>query len=190
MLRVSEIMTKNVISCEPHTSIREAARLMYLNGLTGLPVMSPYGHASGRSTEGIERSPEGGDVTNQVVGIVTEQDLVKLEGPLHIPSVVSILGSMIYLDNPLNGDEIEKQLEILSATTVEQVMTAEPVTISVEAAVSELVELFLHKKINPVPVLDGGKLVGIVSRADIVKMLAGDKDIAKPEWRSLIKRSE
>lgn len=157
MIKVSDIMTKNVISCEPHTSIREAARLMYLNGLTGLPVL---------------------DVNDQVIGIVTEQDMVKLEGPLHIPSIVSILGSMIYLDNPLNGDEIEKQLEILSATTVEQVMIAKPVTISAAAAVSELAELFLHKKINPVPVLDDGKLVGIVSRADIVKLLAADKDLA------------
>lgn len=169
MIKVSDIMTKNVISCEPHTSIREAARLMYLNGLTGLPVL---------------------DVNDKVVGIVTEQDLVKLEGPLHIPSIVSILGSMIYLDNPLNGNEIEKQLETLSATTVEQVMTVDPATISPEATLSELAELFLHKKVNPLPVVESGKLAGIVSRADIVKMLAGDKDIAKPEWQSLIKRSE
>ena len=163
---VKEIMTKNVITCQPHSSIREAARLMYLNGLTGLPVL---------------------DVNDEVVGIITEQDLVKLEQPIHIPSIVGILGSALYLDNPLNGDEIEKQLEVLSATTVEQIMTQKVVTIAPDASLEDLAELFLSKKINPIPVVETGKLVGIVSRADIVKMLAGDKDLGKAEW-GLVKK--
>lgn len=139
---------------------------MYLNGLSGLPVL---------------------DEAEQLIGIVTEQDLVKMEEPVHIPKIIGILGSFVYLDNPANGDEIEKQLEVLTATKVEEVMTEEVVSVGPDDTLEDLAEIFLHKKANPVPVIDNGKLVGIVSRADIVKLLAGDKEIAKQEW-GLVKK--
>ena len=165
MIKVKDLMTTKVIDCAPSDSIRDAARIMYLNGLSGLPVLNKQG---------------------KLAGIITERQLVKLEKPLHIPSVIAILGSMIYLDNPLNGDEIEKQLELLTATKVEEVMSKDVITITSEESVENLAEIFLHKNVNPVPVVDGGKLVGIVSRADIVKLLSGEKDVAKGEWRDLI----
>lgn len=167
MTTVSDIMTKNVIFCTPYDSIKEAARLMFLNALTGLPVV---------------------DEVSRVMGIVTEQDLVRLEEPVHVPKMLAILGSFVYLDNPANGDEIEKQLEVLTATKVNEVMTTDVVTVKPDDSVETLAEIFLHKKVNPVPVVDGDKLVGIVSRADIVKLIAGDKDIAKAEWQALVKK--
>lgn len=160
-MTVRELMTKNVITTTADASVREAARLMYLNALTGLPVLN-------------ER--------DELVGIITEGDLVKLEGPLHIPSAVGILGSLLYLDNPLNGDEIEKQLAVLTATKVAELMTKTPVVIGPDEPLTALAEVFLHKKVNPVPVVDNGKLVGIASRADIVKLLAGDKEVAKANF--------
>ena len=167
MTTVKDIMTKNVIFCTPYDSIKEAARLMYLNGLTGLPVV---------------------DEESKVMGIVTETDLVKLEEPVHVPKMLAILGSFVYLDNPVNGDEIEKQLEVLTATKVNEVMTVPVVTVAPTTSLEELAEVFLHKKVNPVPVVEDEKLVGIVSRADIVKLIAGDKEIAKAEWKALIKK--
>ena len=165
MLKVKDIMTKNVIAASPETPVKEAARLMYLNGLTGLPVL---------------------DANDDLVGIITENDLVKLEGPLHVPNFLGILGSLIYLDNPADGDEIQKQLETLTATTIDKLMTEDVVTISSQATVQDLTELFLHKKGNPIPVVDDGKLVGIVSRADIVKLIAG-KDLLSHSFLPLAK---
>lgn len=166
-MQVKDIMTKNVIACMPETSVKEAARLMYLNGLTGLPVL---------------------DANDDLVGIVTENDLVRLEGPLHIPTVLGFLGSLLVVENPANGDEIQRQLETLTATTVDKLMTQEVVTISSEAKVQDAAELFLHKKGNPIPVVDEGKLVGIISRADIVKLIAGEKELREKEWHELIKK--
>jgi len=166
MTTIKDIMTKNVIFCSPFDSIKEAARLMYLNGLSGLPVVDELDH---------------------VVGIVTEQDLVKMEEPVHIPKILGILGSFVYLDNPANGDEIEKQLEVLTATKVQGVMTTPVITAGPDDSIETLAEIFLHKKANPVPVIENNKLAGIVSRADIVKLIAGDKEIAKQEW-GLVKK--
>jgi CBS domain-containing protein len=166
MLKVKDIMTKNVIACSSDTPIKEAARLMYLNGLTGMPVL---------------------DEKDKIVGIITEGDLVKLEGELHIPNLLGVLGSLVYLDNPLNGDEIEKQLKIMTATEVGKLMSKNVVSIASDAKVEEAAELFLHKKGNPIPVMEDGKLVGIVSRADIVKLIAGEKELREKEWKEIAK---
>jgi len=166
-MKVSDIMTKNVIFCAPYDPITEAARLMFLNGLSGLPVV---------------------DELDQVVGIVTERDLVKMEEPVHVPKVLALLGSFVYLDNPGNGDEIEKQLEKLTASKVNEIMTEAVITISPDATLEELAEIFIHKKVNPVPVLQDGKLVGIVSQADVAKLLAGSKDVAAHRFTALAKR--
>ncbi len=167
MLKVKDIMTREVIVCRPEMPIKEAARLMYLNGLTGLPVL---------------------DERDEVVGIITEQDLVKLEGPLHIPTFLGFLGSLIYLDNPVDGDEIEKQLAELTATKVSELMSKDVVSISPEATVQQAAELFLHRKGNPIPVVENDKLVGIISRADIVKLIAGEKELREGEWKDLVKK--
>lgn len=166
-VKIKDLMTKQVITCTADTEIKEAARLMYLNGLTGLPVL---------------------DETDQLVGIITDQDLVRIEGHLHLPLTFAFLGSLIYLDDPLNGDKIEKQLRALLATKVADLMTKEVVTISADASLEDLAEIFLQKKINPVPVMADGKLVGIISRADIVKLIAGDKELWENQWKEPVQR--
>lgn len=153
MVRVSDIMTKNVITCGAKDSVKEAARLLYLNGLTGLPVL---------------------DEEDKVVGIITEYDLIRIEDHLHLPVTFAFLGSIVMLDNPLNGDEVEKQLKQLAATTVGELMTKDVVTIASDKTIEDAAEIILHKKVNPVPVVENGKLVGIISRADIVKLIAGE----------------
>ncbi|MBI4050704.1 MAG: CBS domain-containing protein [Candidatus Doudnabacteria bacterium] len=167
MTKVKDIMTKNVITCSPDTSVKDAARLMFLNGLTGLPVL---------------------DQNDKLVGIVTDADLIKVEGRLHLPVTFAFLGSLVYLDNPLNGDEIEKQLEKLVATKVRDLMTDKVLSIGPDASIEDLADLFLRKKINPVPVIEKDKLMGIISRADIVKLIAGEKEFHQKEWRELAKK--
>lgn len=164
MTKVKDLMTKNAIACQAETSVQEAARLMYLNGLTGLPVINKQ---------------------DELVGIITEYDLIKIEGHLHLPINFAFLGSII----TLGSDKIQKQMEQLAATKVSDLMTKEVMGISPGAPIEEVAEVFLHKKVNPVPVVEDGKLVGIISRADIVKLIAGEKDLRETEWKDLVKRS-
>lgn len=167
MTKVKEIMTKNVITCQAGTSVREAARLMYLNGLTGMPVLNDK---------------------DEVAGIITEYDLIRIEDHLHLPVTFGFLGSIVALDNPLDGDEIQKQLEKLAATKVEELMTKEVATISSDVTIEDAAELILHKKLNPIPVVDNGKLVGIISRADIVKLIGGEQTEFHPSFPQKIRR--
>ena len=165
MIKVKDIMTKNVITCGAATSVQEAARLMYLNGLTGMPVLN---------------------AKDEVIGIITEYDLTRIEDHLHLPVTFGFLGSIVSLDNPLNGDEVEKQLQKLAATKVEDLMTKDVKSIAPNASIEDVAELFLHQKANPVPVMEGNQLAGIISRADIIKLIAGGELVGK-EWRGLAK---
>jgi len=156
MLKASDIMTKNVISVSPDDTIQEAARLMFLNKLSGLPVL---------------------DEEDKVVGILTEADLVKKEKAVDLPLMFSLLGSLVYLDNPLNGDEIEKQLKDITAAKVGELMSRVVVSVSPDTALEEAASLSLSKKANPIPVVAEGRVVGIISRADFVKLIADGKDL-------------
>ena len=167
MIKVKDIMTTNVITCEPQTLVKEAARIMYLNGLTGMPVLN---------------------AKDEVVGIITEYDLIRIEDHLHLPVTFGFLGSIVTLDNPLDGDEVQKQLEKLAATKVQDLMSKDVFTIESDASIEDVAELFLHKKANPVPVVEDGKLAGIVSRADIIKLIAGGKELVGQPWAQLVKQ--
>lgn len=149
-------MTKNVISVRPDDTIEQAAGLMYLNHLSGLPVL---------------------DSEDRLVGILTEADLVKKEKAVDLPLVFTLLGNLMYLDNPLNGDEIEKQLKEITAVKVSELMSRAVVSVSPDTALEEVASLSLSKKANPIPVVETGKVVGIISRADFVKLIAGGEEL-------------
>ncbi|MBU1118660.1 CBS domain-containing protein, partial [Patescibacteria group bacterium] len=128
--------------------VKEVAGKLFDNALTGMPVVS-------------------GD---EVIGIVTEGDVVMENANVHIPSYINILSSFLYLEDP---DAVEHDLKKVLALTAEDLMTEEVITVDPEDSVTDLATIFKEKHINPIPVVDkNDKLVGIVSRSDIVKLLA------------------
>ena len=146
---VKKIMTKKVVTCEADTPVKEVAKMLIKNKLTGMPVV------------------EG----NKVIGIITEADLIMQKARIHIPSYIQLLDSYIYLEDP---KEVEVELKKILGMTAKQVMTSEVISIEPDNTVQDLSTLIEEEHINPIPVIDGEKLVGIVSRADVVKLLARD----------------
>lgn len=141
-------MTKKSVTVEADTPVNEAAKKMIQYDLTGLPVVK-------------------GD---EIIGIVTEADLIMQKAKLHVPTYINLLTSFLYLENP---DDVGNELRKILATTAEEIMTKEVIKIDKDAKVTELATLFEEEHINPVPVVDkNNKLVGVVSRADIVRLLA------------------
>ncbi|OGM96647.1 MAG: hypothetical protein A3B86_04685 [Candidatus Yanofskybacteria bacterium RIFCSPHIGHO2_02_FULL_38_22b] len=143
---VSDIMTKEVVSVFPETSLFEAAKILYKNRFTGLPVV---------------------DHDSVLIGLVTEYDLINMESetPTHIPTLQKMFQTI-----PAEGGQ-EKEIEELFLLKVVDVMNPDPLVVSKDATLEETIKIFKeYHRVNPIPVIDSQKkIVGIVSRSDLVK---------------------
>lgn len=149
-MKVQDIMTKDVLTVGPDTSVNEVARLMGSRDVSGVPVVDEAGH---------------------IVGIITELDLIVRNTRLEMPRFIEVLDwGRIPLERP---GQVQERLKHMLGTQARDVMTEKVVTIAPDAEVQDLAELMVKRRVNPVPVVDAdGRLVGIVSRADIVDMMA------------------
>ncbi len=145
-MKVKDIMTKKVVSIGSETKVKDIAKLLIKHEITGVPVLR----------------------TKKVIGIVTEADLIMQQGKIQIPDFIQFLEARIYLKD---GKKFEAELKKIFGITAKEVMTSDVIVITPEASIADLVRLISDHHINPVPVVKNGKLVGIVSRADIVKLL-------------------
>jgi len=148
-MKVSQIMIKEPITVEASTPIKEVAQKLIDNNITGMPVVKD----------------------DEVIGIITEADLIMQKSKLHIPMYIQLLDSVLYLEDT---EEVEKDLHKMLGMTAEEVMTPQVVTIEAEDTVENLATLIEEHHINPIPVTEDNKLAGVVSRADVVKLLAKD----------------
>src|SRR6478672_2886866 len=98
------------------------------------------------------------------VGIITEADLVLSdeEGDLHIPHYIELLG------------RFEERLRKATASSAQDMMTEDPVTIEASASVKEAARIIAEEGHNRLPVIEHGRLVGIVTRVDVLQSLAAD----------------
>ena len=147
MLTAKEIMTTEVMTVSPDTSITEAAKLLLEKRINGLPVVDSQG---------------------QLRGIICQSDLIAQQKQLSLPSFVTILDAMIPLSSYKN---FEKQIQKIAATTVMQAMTREPITVKPGTSLEEIATLMVNKNIHTLPVIDHGKLVGIIGKEDVLRTL-------------------
>jgi CBS domain-containing protein len=142
-------MTTSVIVVNPSTPISDIARLMCEHGLSGIPVMD-------------------GD---EIVGIVTEVDIVSRQIEVDPPAYGTFLDAIFRLPWDHSDDEIRRVL----ATNAGELMTSPVETLRADASIQDAANLMFKKGVNPVPVVAAdGKLAGIVSRSDIVKLMIED----------------
>jgi len=148
MLNAGEIMTRNVVTLSPETGILDAARLLLETGYNGFPVVDREG---------------------RVVGILCQSDLIAQQKKLPIPSVFTLLDSLIPLKPARN---MEKEIQRIAAISVGEAMTRNPVTVTPETVIEELAELMVDKNFHTLPVVDQeGSLVGVIGKEDILKTL-------------------
>lgn len=145
-LTAREIMTKDVITVRPEDDVEKVARLLVEHQVSGFPVVD---------SEGL------------VVGIITEGDLVIQEKKVKTPAYSIILGGVIYLES-LN--KFFEQLKRTIAEQVEGLMTRKVHTVGPDSTVQEIATLMAENEVNRLPVVDEeGKLMGIVTRQDVIK---------------------
>lgn len=150
-MKVAEIMTKNVFSVKRTSTIREIALALTQHRISGLPVLSEGGY---------------------LAGIVTEGDLLRRKMVPRTPDFINILGAVIYYHGVERYNEDFKKI---LGQKAEDIMTTDLVTAREEDDVSDVARLMLDNDIKQIPIVDGSKIVGMVTRADIVRMLALDK---------------
>lgn len=148
-MKVRDIMTTDVVTVRRDTSVNDIAKLMSERDVTGIPVV---------------------DEAKHVIGIVTELDMIVRNTRMEMPAFIQILDlARIPLQSP---GQYHDRLRHMLGTHAADIMTEEVVTIGPGAEVQDLAELMLKYRFNPVPVVENGVLVGIVSRADLIRMMA------------------
>jgi CBS domain-containing protein len=152
-MKIKDVMNPNIVFCKPDNTIREAAKILKENNVSGAPVL-----------EGEE-----------LVGIISEADLLKLlilpeKGGLWLPSPFEVIE--IPIRELLGWEETKKMLSDVGSTKIEEIMTKDVHTISSKASVEEASEHMIRHRINRLPVTEDNRLVGIVTRGDIIQGLA------------------
>ncbi len=147
MLKVKDIMTKDIITVTPDTEVVKAAKILLEKRINGLPVV---------------------DDSGKLVGILCQSDLIAQQKSIPIPSLFTLLDGFM----PLTiMKRIDKEVEKIAAIMVEQAMTPKPVTVDPDTDIEDVARLMVDKNYHTLPVLDGGKVVGIVGKEDILKTL-------------------
>ncbi|MFZ0929167.1 MAG: CBS domain-containing protein [Syntrophobacteraceae bacterium] len=147
MLKAKDLMTRDVITVTPETEVTEIARLLLEKRFNGVPVVNQNG---------------------DLVGMICQSDLIAEQKKLPLPSVFTILDAFIPIYLP---GKAEKEIQKIAAMKASQAMTPDPVTVDPEAGIDEIASIMVNKSIYTIPVLEGGKLVGVIGKEDILRTL-------------------
>ncbi len=155
-MNVAALMSTNIVSVLPSTTLVDAVRVMIASHVSGLPVVETDG---------------------TLVGMITEGDLLRrteLDCEGKQPS---------WLKAFLMPSAVAADYVATHGRRVSEVMTAHPISVTAATELAEASRIMLHKHVKRLPVLENGQLVGIISRADILRALAR-KLVETPEDRS------
>jgi CBS domain-containing protein len=144
-MKVSDIMSAPVTTA-PDTSVGEVARLMVDRQAAGIAVV---------------------DAVGAVLGIVSQSDLVAKHARVHMPRYLGILGYIV----PLDRTRTEDNLRHILSVTASDLMSHPGPSLATDAEIDDAASLMVDDDIDPVLVREGDRLVGMVSRMDVVRLL-------------------
>lgn len=146
-LKVKNVMVKDVIFLKPGMPVSEAAEIFVKNDINGAPVL---------------------DDENKLVGIVTDSDLLMQDVRVHFPTSIQLLAGTILLGSE---KKFEERFRRAIGAKVADVMTKEVHTAHMDDTLEDVATLMAEKGIGRVPIMDDNKVVGIVTKRDIIKTL-------------------
>lgn len=147
MKYAKDIMSKEVLTVKPETSVSELAQLLTTHNINGAPVV---------------------DSDGKLIGVVTENDLVFQKKQVHIPTVINILDSFIYLESQ---EKMKKEMEKISAVTVENIYSKDVKTVTPETPIEEIATIMAEQHIHTIPVIKDNNIVGVIGKKDIIRTL-------------------
>ena len=147
MLKAKDIMTPDVITIQAEATVEELARILIEHKISGVPVV---------------------DGNKKILGIVTENDLIRKNKRFHIPTVIRLFDAYILLGSGKAEEEIKK----MAATTVDEIYIRKVVTINEETSMEDIATIMSEQHVHLLPVLRDATVVGIVGKADVVRAMA------------------
>jgi CBS domain-containing protein len=156
-MQVKDIMTSPVVSIEPDTSVTQAVRIMLQRHISGLPVV---------------------DKDGRLVGVVTEGDLLRRA------ETGTERKRPRWLEFLVGPGRLADEYTRTHGRNVSEVMTPDPVTVTEDTSLEDVVKLMEKRRIKRVPVVRGQTVVGIISRANLLHALAGVAREVKPALAS------
>ncbi len=151
MLKAIDIMTPDPVTLSPDTDIRTAVALLIEKKINGAPVV---------------------DASGKLVGVLCQSDLVAQQKQVTMPSLFSMLDGFIALSS---REDFEREIKKIAASKVEQAMTPHPKAVTPQTPIDEIATVMVNEKLYTLPVVDGGKLVGVVGKEDILRTLLEHK---------------
>lgn len=152
MTTVRDIMTTEVITLTPDTDVAKAAQILLEHHINGAPVLDENGH---------------------LVGILCQSDLVAQQKKLPIPTLFTLLDGVFQLTSK---KQLEKEVGKIAALTVGDAMTTQVVTVAPDNRIETVAALMVDNSFHTLPVVEGGALVGIIGKEDVLRTIVG-----KPE---------
>ncbi len=149
---VRDIMSKDPVTASPDMTVTEAAHLIVERRIGALPVIDQ----------------------GALIGIVTEGDLIMQDVKLEFPSYLHLLDG--YILYPPSTARFESELKKAVAASVRDVMTSNPLTIQADSSIEDAATMLVERDVSRLPVMEGERLVGIVSKSDIVRSLIADEE--------------
>jgi CBS domain-containing protein len=148
---VRQVMTTDVLVFHPGDTVEAAAAALSQRGLGGAPVVDDDG---------------------RLVGLLLDDDLIVQDARIHIPTVISVLGA--YIEWPSSHRHTEEDLRKAVAATVGDLMDPDPTTCAPDDTLETVATVMHEQNVSRLPVVEDGRVVGIVSRGDLVRAIVGD----------------
>lgn len=151
-VQVKNIMTPNVITAKEGMTLKQAIHLLHDYKVKGMPVV---------------------DENYKIIGIITESDIVEYSRKIHVTSTLDTKGWVSPYEITWDKNNYQRGADLLEKTAVEKIMSKKAISVKEETSVLEVAKIMKSKKINRVPIVDeNNKLLGIVTRSDIINFLA------------------
>ncbi|HMB31640.1 MAG TPA: CBS domain-containing protein [Desulfohalobiaceae bacterium] len=146
-MKVSEIMSTDLFIVSPETKITEAAKILLENHINGIPVVND---------------------DNKLVGIICQSDIISQQKKLPLPTIFTLFDGIIPLSS---SQHLEKEIQRMSATTVEEAMSPDPESVRPDTDLEDVAEIMVKKNYHTIPVVEDDQLIGIIGKEDVLKTL-------------------